>query len=106
MKYIRTILVSLTLGLLSATAFADTHLWITSNGSGIEISDHGRHSSPPPPGMNPIPPHHHHNPHDGHVCKVCKKYYKDLQKAKNKYYKEMHKAQKHHKKHYKKHHHK
>ncbi len=96
MNRMLSILGGLAISAVVFTASADTHLWLTTEGAGIEVSSESNHHAPPPP------PHRHHN-HKGY-CKVCKKnykkHYKQMKKAAKKHRKEMKKAQKKHHKHH------
>ena len=93
MKRMLTIIASLAVAFIASTAVADTNLWITTEGAGIEVSTGNTHRVPPPYH------HHHHSYHNGY-CKVCKKRYKDMKKAAKKHHKEMKKAAKRHHKHH------
>lgn len=93
MKRTLTIIASLAVAFIASTASADTHLWLTTEGAGIEVSSSEGHRPPPPP------PHHRHHHHNGY-CKVCKKHYKEMKKAAKKHHKEMRKAAKKHHKHH------
>lgn len=93
MKRMLTIIASLTVAFIALTASADTNLWITTEGAGIEVSTGHHHPTPPPP------PHHRHSYHNGH-CKICKKHYKEMRKAEKRHHKEMRKINKNHRKHH------
>ncbi|MDE5807068.1 MAG: hypothetical protein K2H76_03060, partial [Muribaculaceae bacterium] len=67
MKRMLTIMASLAVAFIASTAYADTHLWLTTEGVGIEVSTDNGHRPPPP--------HHRHAYHNGY-CKICKKHYK------------------------------
>lgn len=86
-----TIMASLAVAFIASTASADTHLWVTTEGAGLELTSEG-HRSPPPP-----PRHHHSHNHHGY-CKACKKHYKKMIKQAKKHHKEARKAAKKHKK--------
>lgn len=86
-----TIMASLAVAFIASTASADTHLWVTTEGAGLELTSEG-HRSPPPP-----PRHHHSHNHHGY-CKACKKHYKKMMKKAKKHHKEARKAAKKHKK--------
>ncbi|MDE7440730.1 MAG: hypothetical protein K2M69_01005 [Muribaculaceae bacterium] len=86
-----TIMASLAVAFIASTASADTHLWVTTEGAGLELTSEG-HRSPPPP-----PRHHHSHNHHGY-CKACKKHYKKMMKQAKKHHKEARKAAKKHKK--------
>lgn len=90
MKRSLTILAAVAVAFASFTASADTHLWLTTEGAGIEMTSEG-HRPPPPP------PHHKGHNHRGY-CKVCKKHYKKMVKKAKKHQKKARKAQKHHNK--------
>lgn len=93
MKRTLTIMASLAVAFIASIASADTHLWLTTEGAGIELTSEG-HRPPPPP-----PAHHRHN-HSGY-CKLCKKHYKKMVKDAKKHHKEARKAaKKHHKRHH------
>lgn len=86
-----TIMASLAVAFIASTASADTHLWVTTEGAGLELTSEG-HRSPPPP-----PRHNHSHNHHGY-CKACKKHYKKMMKQAKKHHKEARKAAKKHKK--------
>ncbi len=94
MKHTASLLAALAIAFISSSASADTHLWVTTEGSGIEITTDGHLPGPPPP-----PPlfgdgHHHHHHHGGY-CKVCKKHYKKMMKHAEKQHKKARKAHHH-----------
>lgn len=94
-KHILTIVATLAMGITAITASADTHLWVTTEGAGFEMSTHDGHLPPPPP--PPACYGHHHGKH----CKECKKYEKERKKAEKRYHKEMKKdRKKHHRPHH------
>ena len=90
-----TIMASLAVAFIASTASADTHLWVTTEGAGLELTSEGHRSPPPPPRHN----HSHHHSHNHHgYCKACKKHYKKMIKQAKKHHKEARKAAKKHKK--------
>ncbi len=97
MKRTLTILAAIAVAFSMATASADTHLWLTTEGAGIAVSSHDRPGTPPPP-----PCRHHHNKY---TCKECRKIEKQHRKEVKKMEKERRKAlKKAHKDHHKNHH--
>lgn len=75
------------------SAIADTHLWITTEGVGIEYSSEGVIPGPPPP----PPPHRHHHCHNGKKYrKMKKKNEKKMRKMYKGHDKVMNKTHKHH----------
>ena len=86
------LLVSVGLAFFGFTSSADTHLWLTTEGSGIEVTTNDYRPSPPPP-----PPNHHRHTHKPGYCKICKKHYKEMKKQAKKHHKDMQKHHKHNK---------
>ncbi|MDE7414526.1 MAG: hypothetical protein K2N05_12175 [Muribaculaceae bacterium] len=85
MKHALTFILSAVIAFASSTAMADTSLWITTEGAGIEVSTSNHHHSPPPRHL-----HSH-----GRYCKKCaKKYRKDIRKMEKRHNKEMKKYRK------------
>ena len=94
MKRTLTIMASLAVAFIASTAAADTHLWLTTEGAGIEVSSSGHRPPPPPPHRM----HYHH--HGVKHCKVCKKHNKEMKKLAKKHHKEMKKMHKKHNRHH------
>lgn len=93
MKRLSIILATIAVTFSLATVSADTHLWLTTEGSGVEVTTGDSHRLPPPPP-------HRHGHHHYKQCKICKKHYKEMRKAAKKHDKEMRKAYKKHNKHH------
>lgn len=91
-RILGSFMVAVALSMMAVPVSADTHLWITTEGSGLEITSGGNMLYPPPP-----PPHHHYihhvpqpefkMPHDHHGCKKCLKAYKKMHKQAVKHHK-------------------
>lgn len=80
MKRTVAILTLVFAGLGLSSASADTHLWLTTEGAGLEMTT--GHELPPPP---PPPHRHHHHHHHGmsakEMRKLEKKRKKEMKKA-------------------------
>lgn len=89
-------LATVALAMSMMTASADTHLWVTTEGAGLEVTTPGyEHPAPPPP---PYGPHHHHH-HKSCRCNICKKHHKQMHKDAKKFHKDdrkKHRHQRHH----------
>lgn len=98
MKHIVALLTGLVL--MCAPAMSQNYnVWVTTEGSGVAISNTGYPYNPHYPTQ--CPHYKHHNPHK---CKICKKHIKEQQKAQKKYYKARQKAAKQHHHHHHHHH--